>query len=684
MASFDENGKYIKTNWKAGDKITSTKLNKIEESIEAVNDNDISRHVEADARLDALEAKDAAHDKEFTNVKNLIADNKAAAELGYYEINSRMQFLEDELNEGIEEVHNVASTVDGKIAKAESDMNNMISQTETDIENQLNQTKTDIETQLNQTKTDIETTVNDAIDTITPMMSDLSYSISEELTNNNVKSFKAGTSNVTGIDLTDRMEQSIVSLDNIEGKTEVMDNISDPTLRIKNTQVKLLYTLDENDTTNYFNNKNITSDYGDTTYTLDRNNIRVKTTSNEWRYVNVEIYGLEPGCVYRLYVDDVQITRGGSAIAMDSDANGHLLSNSFANHSTRQNFNSNGLVAKARNGKLKFEFYANLNEDSQGDVSYNDISLRKVKEYTYADLTLRSLPNGIKDEIKDGKLIKRVESYRLNGSEDWVLADNSKTNTVSFACPLLNAAPVNKEVISLNSNKYKSSSDAELYIEDVVGLAIGGLNSNQLLFRVDRGLNSVEKLKYHLANEEKDIIIEYEIKEEVYDIDLSITCLPGETVFIDTNDNLTCSHQVQLSTKSQVEETQKQIMKTNKSIWQKFKEITEKIKNLTDGEMKLEQNGYIKLPTVLGGLILQWGVVLNDKLPNVNESSYIFYNTHFTNFPYFISLTPDTVAGYDDRIYSTVDVKTQNFGIACNGGTKTSTLTTLRWFAIGK
>ena len=29
MASFDENGKYIKTNWKAGDKITATKLNKI-------------------------------------------------------------------------------------------------------------------------------------------------------------------------------------------------------------------------------------------------------------------------------------------------------------------------------------------------------------------------------------------------------------------------------------------------------------------------------------------------------------------------------------------------------------------------------------------------------------------------------------------------------------------------------
>ena len=41
MASFDENGKYIKTNWKNGDRITADKLNKIEESIEAVNGNKI-------------------------------------------------------------------------------------------------------------------------------------------------------------------------------------------------------------------------------------------------------------------------------------------------------------------------------------------------------------------------------------------------------------------------------------------------------------------------------------------------------------------------------------------------------------------------------------------------------------------------------------------------------------------
>jgi len=145
MASFDENGKYIKTNWKAGDKITATKLNKIEESIEAVNDNDISRHVEADARLDALEANDVRHDKELTNIKNAIADNKAAAELGDYDINYRMQFLESALNDGIEEVYNVAETVDGKIATAETNMTTQVTQGKADMEAMVAEVEADLE-----------------------------------------------------------------------------------------------------------------------------------------------------------------------------------------------------------------------------------------------------------------------------------------------------------------------------------------------------------------------------------------------------------------------------------------------------------------------------------------------------------------------------------------------------------
>lgn len=41
MANFDSDGNYIKTNWGTGDTITSPKLNKIEESINTINDNEI-------------------------------------------------------------------------------------------------------------------------------------------------------------------------------------------------------------------------------------------------------------------------------------------------------------------------------------------------------------------------------------------------------------------------------------------------------------------------------------------------------------------------------------------------------------------------------------------------------------------------------------------------------------------
>ena len=52
---FNEDGTYNKTEQKTGDKITAVKLNKIELSLEAINNNDIDRHVEADSRLDILE-----------------------------------------------------------------------------------------------------------------------------------------------------------------------------------------------------------------------------------------------------------------------------------------------------------------------------------------------------------------------------------------------------------------------------------------------------------------------------------------------------------------------------------------------------------------------------------------------------------------------------------------------------
>ena len=108
MSSFDSNGNYNKTNWKTGDKITADKLNKIEESLEIINNNDIERHKEADERLDALEEQKEAVEERFDELEDLVADNKSEVEVLIYENNVKMDRLEQEMNDGIDEVHEVA------------------------------------------------------------------------------------------------------------------------------------------------------------------------------------------------------------------------------------------------------------------------------------------------------------------------------------------------------------------------------------------------------------------------------------------------------------------------------------------------------------------------------------------------------------------------------------------------
>ena len=113
-------------------------------------------------------------------------------------------------------------------------------------------------------------------------------------------------------------------------------------------------------------------------------------------------------------------------------------------------------------------------------------------------------------------------------------------------------------------------------------------------------LQKLQKAEQWFFN--SNIEIYYLVNETITNESITILTNPNEEINVVSGIPTTIKHTVQLNTKAQVEETQKQIVKSNKSIWQKLKE-------LTDVEMNLEQNGYIKLPTVLGGLILQWGKV---------------------------------------------------------------------------
>ena len=135
---FNEDGTYNKTDWKAGDKITATKLNKIEDAIEAVNDHDVSRHQEADARLDALEAGVVANKQEIEAkveaLEDTVVSNKDAADLDIYRIDQHMTLLDKKIDDGVAEVYGVAETVDGAIDKGKADMEAMVEAVEGELD----------------------------------------------------------------------------------------------------------------------------------------------------------------------------------------------------------------------------------------------------------------------------------------------------------------------------------------------------------------------------------------------------------------------------------------------------------------------------------------------------------------------------------------------------------------------
>lgn len=145
---FDENGNYNKTEWKPGDRITAGKLNKIEESLEAINNNDIERHKEADERLDILEYNEEVIEERVEELEDLVADNKTEVDVAIYEVHSKMDRLEQEMNDGIDTVEAIAHTVDDKIAEADASMKAQVNQGKADMEAMVAEVEADLEVDL--------------------------------------------------------------------------------------------------------------------------------------------------------------------------------------------------------------------------------------------------------------------------------------------------------------------------------------------------------------------------------------------------------------------------------------------------------------------------------------------------------------------------------------------------------
>ena len=302
-------------------------------------------------------------------------------------------------------------------------------------------------------------------------------------------------------------------------------------------------------------------------------------------------------------------------------------------------------------------------DNINGDSSYEPHNFKTV---TITDdsntIELFGLPNGVCDKYINGIVHRNIGSINLSNIkksditrvESW---DN--TNTLMFLIKVPDVKLVtNGSDINCISTHYKCVSDYEIVTNDVVSFAVR-LKAKEIMFRVSRGLDTVDRLYDHLTQYEKNITIYYEKETPTEEyVQISYLCKPNDIIDTKSPIPFTCSHQVQFNTKAQVEETQKQIVKSNKSIWQKFKE-------LTDVKMKLENNGYIKLPTAFGGLILQWGTTSFTASGSTRDAwRDIAYPIPFKTRVYHHSAT----------LYSTAWI---------NCGTTGEGLTTLRIWAVG-
>ena len=341
----------------------------------------------------------------------------------------------------------------------------------------------------------------------------------------------------------------------------------------------------------------------------------------------------------------------------------------------------------------------NQMEQSLVDITY--IEGKTVKEnsklnsvkvvFDSGEKELHSLQDRFYDEYKDGKLHKRVKKitpkdfeviHIHSGSEhSW----NNNSGTYAFYFNFIGGDCIDENVLTCNVLDVISYPDLMNSTHTGVFLSkewswIGIRVDNDTIGVSNSDIDSqkLEKAKTWFFN--SNIEIHYLINETITNESITILANPNEEINIVSGTPTTIKHTVQLNTKSQVEETQKQIVKSNKSIWQR-------LKNLTDVEIKLEQDGYIKLPTALSGLILQWG---SFHVVGANNINWFGQNVTFPKSMSkicTIQCSVDSLGTWDASkgVKAFIDREGTN-----TTGTKfiiyspDNTSTTLRWFAIGR
>ena len=134
-----------------------------------------------------------------------------------------------------------------------------------------------------------------------------------------------------------------------------------------------------------------------------------------------------------------------------------------------------------------------------------------IKTYQL-DAPLRSLPNGVKDEIVGDKLIRRCGEVWVNGSENWYIdqsgAFTPKTNTEVFSFKILDSKG-NDSNFCVISNRMRTTKIAIMFTQDIEGIALGNLKDLYIrISKTNLDTNDVSGLKKYLSSNPMKVIYE--------------------------------------------------------------------------------------------------------------------------------------------------------------------------------
>ena len=427
----------------------------------------------------------------------------------------------------------------------------------------------------------------------------------------------------------DGMTPSLVTLNNIEGQSEIVSNNKGSNY-LRTTNIKSICIVDTSknylDDAIYEDNK--------TTHSIDGYNINVVGEPG-WSYVIVHIQNLEIGNKY-CFTLDVEVTSGNSALELVSGfQTDYTIEQCVNSRAPRKSANS--AIGVYVGGEAIIRLHASL-DTTAGNVTYKNLQINKVKEMIVPDIQLNSLPNGVKDKIKDGTLIKRTGYVNLGDLVWYGSAYNDTFPNAGYRIYYayiddlkLPASKVDEnKMILCNMLECKSFNYTETleHPEYNIPAISGHPEKSEIRIKLETNdATDLESLRTWLSTNNVSVVYELNSPEYI-PVNLTIKADKGDTVVINTTKTMDLTYDIQLNTRAQIDALQKSVKHSDIIA----RDLNELIKNvgwdfvvhsITEGSSEYKIFYYI-LP---GGLIIQGGRVMQQ--PG-NYSVRVNYSIPFT------------------------------------------------------